>query len=334
MNDQPKISVIVAVYKAENYLTRCVDSLLCQTFQDFELLLIDDGSPDSSGVLCDCYAEKDNRVRTFHNENKGVSATRQFGIENAKGIYSIHVDPDDWVSPNMLEMLYQTALKDNVDLVICDYFEVHRSKVKYVIQKPTSLFHGDVLKDLFRTLHGSCWNKLIRLSCYTKYEVHFPVGINYCEDLYTWLLLLQNPLKITYLDSAFYYYDRSTNANSITIRYRSTAYQREKIFFDNLSLILNKDLYASELLIMQSRLAFAAIVCGKLSQLEYTEQFHNLKNASVFGTSWNKLCIKLALSGNLSLAEFIVSFRHFFSHAKKAVLRLYEFLYENFSFKL
>ena len=107
MDKQPAVSVIVPVYKAENYLCHCVDSLLAQTFPDFEILLIDDGSPDHSGDICDEYARKDSRVRVFHKENEGVSSTRQCGIDNAKGEYTIHADPDDWVEPDMLEELYK-----------------------------------------------------------------------------------------------------------------------------------------------------------------------------------------------------------------------------------
>ena len=103
----PKVSVIVPIYKAEAYLNKCVDSLLVQTLKDFELLLIDDGSPDNSGEICDRYAQKDSRVRVFHKENGGVSSARQCGIDNAYGEYTIHTDPDDWVESTMLEELYE-----------------------------------------------------------------------------------------------------------------------------------------------------------------------------------------------------------------------------------
>ena len=88
----PKISVIVPVYKVEQYLPRCIDSILAQTFTDFELLLIDDGSPDNSGKICDEYAAKDARIRVFHNQNQGVSATREFGVQHALGVFIQFVD--------------------------------------------------------------------------------------------------------------------------------------------------------------------------------------------------------------------------------------------------
>ena len=117
----PKISVIVPVYKAEDYLHRCVDSILVQTFTDFELILVDDGSPDGSGVLCDKYAQIDKRVKVIHKENGGVASARQCGIDNACSEYTIHADPDDWVEPNMLEELYNKAKESKADMVICDF---------------------------------------------------------------------------------------------------------------------------------------------------------------------------------------------------------------------
>ena len=97
----PKISVIVPVYNTEKYLHRCVDSILAQTFTDFELLLVNDGSPDKSGEICDEYAQKDTRVRVFHKENGGVSSARNLGLENAQGKWITYVDGDDWIEPTM-----------------------------------------------------------------------------------------------------------------------------------------------------------------------------------------------------------------------------------------
>ena len=113
----PLISIIVPVYNAEKTLQRCIHSLQCQTFTDFEILLIDDGSLDYSGQICDEYSAKDRRIRVIHKRyNKGVSSARQTGIDIAQGKYTIHVDPDDWVEPTMLEELYQKAVEHNADM--------------------------------------------------------------------------------------------------------------------------------------------------------------------------------------------------------------------------
>ena len=215
----PKISVIVPVYKAETYLHRCVDSILAQTFTDFEVLLIDDGSPDRSGEICDEYAIKDSRVRVIHKENGGVSSARQYGIDNALGEYTIHADPDDWVEPQMLGDLYVKAQKEDADMVICDFYVNYKDKQIYQKQQPSALDCTTVLNELFQQLHGSCGNKLLRRTCYKKYNVQFDKELCFCEDLYFHAKLLKNDISIAYLPRAYYHYDRIVNESSIVSNY-------------------------------------------------------------------------------------------------------------------
>lgn len=211
----PKISVIVPVYKAEAYLHRCVDSLLAQTFQDFEILLVDDGSPDRSGEICDEYARQDSRVHVFHKENGGVSSARQYGMNKALGEYTIHADPDDWVEPTMLEELYKKAKDEDADMVICDFYVDEREGVRYQSQNPSDLNARTVCCELFKQLHGSSWNKLLRRKCFLQYGIAYPLELSYCEDLYVNAILLQYNLRVSYLAKAFYHYDQYINANSL-----------------------------------------------------------------------------------------------------------------------
>ena len=115
-----EVSVIVPVYRAEAYLHRCIDSILGQTYPDFELILIDDGSPDSCGTICDEYAAKDSRVVVVHQENRGVSAARNRGVQIASGEYVTFVDCDDWVAPKYLEILYSNAQQCRAEISVCD----------------------------------------------------------------------------------------------------------------------------------------------------------------------------------------------------------------------
>ena len=114
------ISIIVPVYNTEKYLRRCIDSVLAQTYQDFELLLIDDGSKDSSGAICDEYAAQDARVRVFHKENGGVSSARNVGLDNARGEWITFVDADDWIESDMLELLLRKGEETGADIVMGD----------------------------------------------------------------------------------------------------------------------------------------------------------------------------------------------------------------------
>lgn len=209
------ISIICPVYKAERYLSRCIDSILAQTFDNYELILVDDGSPDNSGKICEEYAARDKRIKVIHKVNGGVSSARQTGIDAALGKYTIHIDSDDWVEPTMLEELYQCAYDNDADMVICDYIEHLNGKTHYCKQKPTSTKPFQVMFDLFQQLHGSCCNKLIKSTCYNNHYISFPKGVNMMEDKLFVIQTCYFMNKIVYLPKAFYHYDL-TNTESLT----------------------------------------------------------------------------------------------------------------------
>ncbi|EGP5489252.1 glycosyltransferase, partial [Enterococcus faecium] len=123
-----EISIIVPVYKVEPYLRKCVDSILAQTFTDFEVILVDDGSPDNSGKICDEYASKDSRVRVIHKKNGGLSSARNAGIDVARGKYLGFVDSDDYIEKDMYELLYDNIVKEQADLSICGIYDIYAGK--------------------------------------------------------------------------------------------------------------------------------------------------------------------------------------------------------------
>lgn len=224
LSEKMKVSIILPVYNAVTTITRMLDSLRDQTLVDFEVLMIDDGSTDSSGSILDEYALKDNRFRVVHKKNEGVSVARQTGVELAQGEYVIHADSDDWVDQTMLEELYAKAENDDADVVICDFFSNTDTDQTLCKQRPSELKADVILRELFQQLHGSCCNKLVRRACYNKYNVRFPKGINHCEDLLFWAQLLQHTdVKVSYLPKAFYHY--YVNSNSITRHYTRSTYE-------------------------------------------------------------------------------------------------------------
>lgn len=211
-----KISIIVPVYKAEAYIARCVNSILNQTFQQWELILIDDGSPDRSGVLCDQFALKDSRIRVFHKENGGVASAREMGMQNARGIYSIHVDPDDWIDSDMLYQLFEKAVSDDADMVVCDFLIEYSDRSLVDLQAPVEMNSSSFLLQLTSMeRHGSLCNKLIRTRLYKDLNLHFPVNMDCWEDLYICVCILHSKCKLSYLNKAFYHYDFSSNENSL-----------------------------------------------------------------------------------------------------------------------
>lgn len=227
------------VYNAETFLHRSIKSIINQTYQNWELIIIDDGSTDNSSLICDSYANCDNRIRVIHKKNEGVSVARQLGINEARGEYSIHCDADDWVEPNMLEDLYKLAKYEDSDIVISDYF-INQSK-KEIIRKqdPKTLdSHKILLKFFSNELLGSLWNKLIRTKLYKTYNITFFTGIDYCEDLLICVQLFSNSnLKISYIPNGYYHY--FMNNSSITHNYTRRTYVNQKRFKEKLNEILN-----------------------------------------------------------------------------------------------
>lgn len=236
----PSVSVIVPVYNAEKYLCRCLDSIKAQTFQDFEAVLVDDGSTDRSGEICDEYAKKDSRFKVIHQQNGGVSIARQVGLDAATGDYVIHADPDDWVEPDWLACLYAEATASCADMVICDYYKVLPDKKIYCSQKPSALTSDGVLQDMVGgKTWGVCWNKLIKRACFQKYDVRFLPQMELWEDLYVTCSLLLHDMKIGYVPKVLYHYDVYSNPGSAT-RYNSESKIRSRIIFiDTFSSILS-----------------------------------------------------------------------------------------------
>lgn len=244
----PQISVIVPIYNSEKTIYRCVDSLLSQTYNNIEILLIDDGSTDESRRICDEYAIKDNRVKVFHKKNAGVASARQYGVDNAIGKYTIHADPDDWVEPTMLENLLKKAFETKADMVICDYYEEYPKKQVYIKQEPTSLLPSEIIRDLFNgVLHGSTCNKLILKDCYDRYNIKFDKNISFCEDLLVCISLLVNNIKVAYIPQAFYHYDQYSNEKSLVKEKESTRIYSRILVVQSLERIIDTTLFENEL---------------------------------------------------------------------------------------
>ena len=203
----PAISVIVPIFNMEKLMRKCLDSILAQTFQDYECLLIDDGSQDGSSVICDEYEAKNPRFKAFHKPNGGLSDARNYGLERAQGDYTIFFDPDDWVDADCLKDMYTKALETDADMVMCDIFYNDAYTEKYSKQEPQALDHYSVLEDIIADrVQGFTVIKLIRRSLYKEYEIQYPIGMYGCEDQYTICKLLKNDIIIAYLPNAYYHY--------------------------------------------------------------------------------------------------------------------------------
>lgn len=209
----PKISIIVPVYNAEQYLHHCIDSILVQTYTNFELLLIDDGSTDSSGSICDEYAKKDSRVRVFHKTNGGVSSARNFALDKAEGEYIGWVDADDWIEPNMYEKMYNSAIDNQADIVYCNFFKENNNKSFSIIAFEHSENKATLLNNYIMNAYCVLYNTLIKRDLYTTHKLRAVDGLDYCEDQRLSIMLYYHAKTINHVNESLYYY--RYNAKSI-----------------------------------------------------------------------------------------------------------------------
>ena len=230
-----KISVIVPVYNAEKYLRRCVDSILAQTFTDFELLLIDDGSKDKSGEICDEYAKNDNRVRVFHKENGGVSSARNLGICNANGELICFCDSDDWVKKDFILEFEMLSIKGG-DLLSQGFHAIdwlHKGD-KDVFETDKFYKDDDFFPFLFHLLKmnqlGYIWCKAFKSDIIKKYKIYFNEKIHVMEDI---VFVLQYCKYITTIN----------NSSKCYYQYRYTPIG--KTFSEQNNFDVFKDLYCS-----------------------------------------------------------------------------------------
>ena len=211
-----EVSIIVPVYQVENYLRQCVDSILAQTFTDFELILVDDGSKDRSGQICDEYAEMDERVKVIHQENGGLSDARNHGMDRAAGNYFMFVDSDDYIAPTMVECLYQSILKENADIAACNFlyfFEDDRNQ-NFSTKIPSEVLPGAEIfynrkNDRSYGFWTVAWNKLYKSETFRK--LRFRVG-KYHEDEFWANDIYQMDIKMVTIPECLYYYRQRNNS--------------------------------------------------------------------------------------------------------------------------
>lgn len=208
------ISVIIPVYNVEPYLRKCLDSVVNQTYKDLEILIIDDGSTDGSGSICDEYAS-DQRVHVFHTENRGLSCARNLGLDEAKGEWIGFVDSDDWIEPDMYEVLIDRALETGADVVECGVFWEYPEKTVEQVRKELSMSGMEAIEKLLhRELYNAVWNKLWKCQCFD--HIRFPAG-RICEDIATTYLVFSAVNCVNSSSACKYHYLR--RGSSLSMKY-------------------------------------------------------------------------------------------------------------------
>ena len=219
MSSQYVISVIVPIYKVEKYLRKCVDSIITQTYKNLEIFLVDDGSPDNCGAICDDYAREDERIKVIHKENGGLSSARNAALDVATGDFIMFVDSDDWVEPEFCEKALEMAIKEEVPIVSFGYnnvaikdniikrYERFTSKVRKVTS--SEAIRHVILKD--DVIFSFAWNKIYKRELFT--DVRYPYGMTY-EDQGTTYLLFHKAQNIYVSDKILYNYVRRNDSIS------------------------------------------------------------------------------------------------------------------------
>ena len=262
-----EVSIIVPVYQVEKYIRQCVDSILGQTFTDFELILVDDGSTDRSGEICDEYAGMDGRVKVIHTENVRAAEARNKGMDQASGNYFMFIDSDDYIAPTMVECLHRSIVKDDADIVSCNYlysFENDREKdfstnIGSEVLSGTEIFYNRK-NDRNYGYWTVVWNKLYKKETFGK--VRFRSG-KYYEDEFFANDIYQMDIKIVTIPECLYYYRQHDNS---TMRKKNItkSFDMIKAFQERSYVYLKKQQYSDQ--------AYKVLVYS----LEYLEESRRL----------------------------------------------------------
>jgi len=255
----PKISIIVPVYNVECYLRKCIDSILAQTLDDFECILINDGSTDNSGNICNQYAKTDNRIIVINQKNSGPSSARNAGLDKAKGEWIGFVDSDDWCDIDMFFQLYENSIRNNADVSACGWNRINQNNIEKYIQKKEHIYNSsEAIYAMFSNKYfaGYIWNKLIKARYFSEYNIRFDVNIVPFEETLVLYKILKLIKKVVYLPVPYYNY--IINPDSITNKSYLTWIAALPAFEKMSSLETNKIIKRK---ILQKKIEMVSFVC-------------------------------------------------------------------------
>lgn len=250
-----KISVIVPVYNAEKYLKRCIDSIINQTFQELEIILVDDGSTDLSGKICDNYKDKDSRIKVIHQKNGGASIARNEGLKVATGDYVSFIDSDDYIDLSLYEKFINNY--DSADIFVFNYYTVKKLNQELgIVNQVDKNFYHELTKN--NSIRGFVWNKIYKRNLLKK--INFNTDITFCEDLLFNYSIINNKedIKMKYFNEPLYYYVMINNNYSKYDKNTSRLFALKNIskileshkkyidIYNDVCFIFAKELYAHE----------------------------------------------------------------------------------------
>lgn len=261
----PTISIILPVYNAKKYLKKCVKSILNQTFEDFELLVIDDGSTDGSGEICDKFALLDGRIRVFHQANKGLPNARNIGLKEAKGEWIGFVDNDDFCESKMFEVLLKNAIEKKVNFCVCGFNEVQKDGVSTngLLNLKSGFMSSYEVLDIWIMKHCfiMCWNILIKREILTKNKIDFDEKYKLHEDTLFIYKLLKCVDRIYICTDLLYNYIRRENSLSTYVNIDDKKLKAIELFNEMISMEKNEKIKTDIKIMKLYRLLFYAQTC-------------------------------------------------------------------------
>lgn len=309
----PKISIIVPVYKVEKYLHRCLDSILGQTFIDWECILVDDGSPDFSGAICDEYAAKDSRIHVIHKDNEGVSKARNVGLKNASGEWISFVDSDDSLYDNALEILY-SYVADDCDLVMAGYTTVREDgsvRTAEAKKRNAILTREEAIKEMFSPsdypYQGYSVCKLFRKRNIIDYGIGFDVNIYFNEDrlFVVEYLCAACKKKVYYTTEAVYrIFKRGSSAMGSLNRYYNAKFVTDMDAYAKMLTAIKKNVDNPTLIKMAKNGCVAS----------YCNNHAMMKSHGVYDAQAHKHLVRLLHSNGLLISYYKLAFKHFAVH--------------------
>ena len=325
--DQPSIffSVIIPVYNDEKNLPRCLDSVMSQTYDNFECLIINDGSNDSCPSICDDYKNKDSRFLVFHKHNEGISKTRQKGVTEAKGKYIIFIDSDDWVESAAFYNIAKILEQNKTDILFVDFFEETSAKKELrVFQKPTSFESDKIIRMILSGELRSClWNVIIGRDFYIQNNISFSETVNYGEDTLFILEYLLNNAHLAYEPYSFYHH--TYNQDSFTLKNRNQKFIERSFFLNELQFLLEKfnriDLNEYNLFPLKDK--YEALCYGSFSRQAYQTLYPAKVTCNYLKYAGFRKCFYIILSDSIFyfiakfLTSFIVWLKRMIKNAKK-----------------
>ena len=335
MMRQPQVSIIVPAYNVENYIERCLNSLVNQTFKDIEIITINDGSTDKSLELINKYVKEDIRVSVIDLGDEGVSYCRNLGVEKANGKYIMFVDSDDWIDSNMIEAMYKKAEENKLDLVMCSYIREFKDHSKEkIFNLPEEIIYKEdkVKNELLRKLVGpvkeelsnpemldalgTVWGKLYRTDILKENKIKFVdlKEIGSAEDTLFNIFTFNYLSKVMFLNKPMYHYWRD-NPKSVTSQYNPKLKEQRKVFFKYISDFIKENNFGQvfeEALnnrICTSVLGLGLIECSKNNKISRINKIKNIKKII------NEEYIRNAYK-NLELKYFSIHWRIFYFFIK------------------